>query len=236
MIAFLTSSPGGSHEENGIRKACRLNDANGFLERLTAVWPEQARCLLICAEPDNKENNDAMAENYRKAFPMSGLPLEQLELCDGRNAALLPVLFAKSNVIILSGGHTLTQNRFFHQIGLKPLIQSFDGVLIGISGGSMNSAEVVYAQPEWEGDTTDPEYERFPDGLGLTPIMILPHFQILKDQVLDGKRLIEDVAFPDSMGRTFYALPDGSYVLIQGGKTEILGEAYVIQDGTIRKL
>ena len=235
MIAFLTSSPGGSYVEDGVRKPCvsRLSGENGFLERLTAVWPKKARCLLICAEPDNAEMNDAMGENLRACLALSDLSVSRLELCDSRTANRLPELLADSDVVILSGGHTLTQNRFFRRLGLKGLIQSFDGVLIGISGGSMNSAVEVYAQPEWPGDIADPEYERFPEGLGLTDIAILPHYQLLKDQTLDGLRLIEDVALPDSMGKTFYALPDGSYVLIRDGVSEIIGEAYVIHDGTI---
>jgi peptidase E len=236
MIAFLTSSPGGSYLEGGVRKPCRLSEENGLLDRLSAVWPEKARCLLICAEPDNSAENDGMRRNFLVSLPMSGLSLSSFVLCDSRSADALPSLLAESDVVILSGGHTLTQNRFFRRLGLKDLIRSFDGVLIGISGGSMNSAKVVYAQPEWEGDFEDPSYERFPEGLGLTDIMILPHYQLLKDQVLEGKRLIEDVALPDSMGRTFYALPDGSYVQLKDGKSEIVGEAYVIHDGSIRRL
>lgn len=100
----------------------------------------------------------------------------------------------------------------------------------------MNCGEVVYAQPEWPGDTTDPTYDRFPEGLGLTPVMILPHYQVLRDQTLDGLRLIEDVALPDSMGRTIHALPDGSYVLVENGESRIMGEAYVIRDGRITRI
>lgn len=238
MIAFLTSNPGDTYVEDGVRKArpCRYSSENGFLERLTAVWPADARCLLICAEPDNAEMNDGMRENFLASFALSGLSVSRLEVCDGRNPSRLPELLVESDVVILSGGHTLIQNRFFKRLGLKELIRNFDGVIFGISGGSMNSAEMVYTQPEWPGDTTDPDYERFPEGLGLTPITILPHYQLLKDDTLDGLRLIEDIALPDSMGKTFYALPDGSYVLVQDGRSEVVGEAYVIHDGTITRM
>ena len=236
MIAFLTSSPGGCCEEDNIVKHAPFSNANGFLDRLTSVWKEPARCLLICAEPDNAAKNDNMSRLLLESFALSGLSIGSWELCDSRNETELPRLMAASNVVILSGGHTLIQNHFFNRIELKTLIQNFDGILIGISGGSMNCAKVVYAQPEWDGDTTLPGYERFPEGLGLTDIMILPHYQVLKEQTLDGLRLIEDIALPDSMGRTIHAFPDGTYVLIQGGHSEIFGEDYVISDGTIRQL
>lgn len=233
MIAFLTSSPGDFYLENGVQKPCRLSEANGFLRCLTAVWPERACGLLICAEPDNTASNDEMCQNFQEAFAMSSIPFAQLVVCDARNAFVLPSLLEESNVVILSGGHTLTQNRFFKQIDLKRYIKSFGGVLIGISGGSMNSASVVYAQPERESDLSDPTYDRFPEGLGLTDVMILPHYQVLKDRTLQGLRLIEDVAVPDSMGRTFCALPDGSYVQLKDGKAEIMGKAFMIHDGHI---
>ena len=236
MIAFLTSSPGGCYEENGIEKHAPFSNANGFLDRLTSVWKEQAHCLLICAEPDNAAKNDKMSRLLLESFALSGLSVGFWVLCDSRNETELSSLMSASDVVILSGGHTLTQNRFFKRIGLKEHIQNFDGLLIGISGGSMNCAKIVYAQPEWEGDTTSPDYERFPEGLGLTDIMILPHYQLLKDQTVDGLRLIEDIALPDSVGRTIHAFPDGTYVLLQDGRREIFGEDYVISDGTIQKL
>lgn len=40
----------------------------------------------------------------------------------------------------------------------------------------MNRAREVYAQPELEGESVDTEYQRFLDGLGLTELMILPHY------------------------------------------------------------
>ncbi|MBR4089771.1 MAG: hypothetical protein IKK28_02695 [Mogibacterium sp.] len=49
-------------------------------------------------------------------------------------------------------------------------------------------------------------------------------------------RLIEDIAFPDSMGHTFYAFTDGSYLLQTEDGAEIRGEAYMIREGAIRQI
>ena len=129
-----------------------------------------------------------------------------------------------------------TQNRFFNAIGLKALLAGWEGVLIGISAGTMNSAETVYAQPELPGEATDPRYERFLPGLGLTKVNVLPHYQLVKDEVLDGLRVFEDVTYPDSFGRCFYALPDGSFLYLQEGKTELRGEAWRIAEGRCEKV
>lgn len=96
----------------------------------------------------------------------------------------------------------------------------------------MNCAEVVYAQPELEGEAIDPNYTRFLPGLGLTKAMLLPHYQIIKDEVLDGLRIMEDITYPDSCGKQFYALVDGSYLLIDNGMEKVCGEAYRIADAT----
>lgn len=41
------------------------------------------------------------------------------------------------------------------------MLKDYQGVILGISAGSMNSADVVYAQPEEEGEGIDPEYEKY---------------------------------------------------------------------------
>ena len=115
-------------------------------------------------------------------------------------------------------------------------MKDYDGIVVGISAGSMNSADVVYSQPEKEGEAVDPSYQRFFPGLGLTRTNLLPHYQAVKDDVLDGLRVFEDIACPDSMGRTFYAIPDGSYLFIDSGREELRGEAYMIRDGVMSRI
>ena len=61
-------------------------------------------------------------------------------------------------------------------------------------------------------------------------------YQDLKDDILDGKRLFEDITYMDSCGREFYALPDGSYFLIENEETKLFGEAYRIADGAVRQV
>ncbi|MCD8198179.1 MAG: Type 1 glutamine amidotransferase-like domain-containing protein [Lachnospiraceae bacterium] len=235
MIAFLTSNPGDSCVENGVRvsRAGRLSEENGFLERLKTVWPEKAECLLLCAEPERAGMNDRMGRTLEECFALSGLSVYRMTVCDQRNSIILSSLLLLSNVVILSGGHTLTQNRFFRRIGLKQMLQQYDGLLIGISGGSMNCGKEVYALPELPGETSIPARDRFLTGLGLMEMMILPHFQLLETEILDGKRLIGDIALPDSRGHCFYGLPDGSYVQIQDGECEIVGRYCRIMNGEI---
>ena len=53
----------------------------------------------------------------------------------------------------------------------------------------------------------------------------------------DGKKLFEEITYPDSHGHTFHAIPDGSFVLgIRGGREELRGEAYEIRDGVFTQI
>lgn len=128
-----------------------------------------------------------------------------------------------------------TENAWFHKIRLKERIRSFRGIVIGISAGTMNCADIVYAQPELEGESKDAGYERFIEGLGLTDTNVIPHYNQLIDSMLDGKKLFEEITYPDSENRAFYCLTDGAYIRKDTGtnKEMLYGESYLIADGEI---
>ena len=240
MICFLTSSP-------VIEESWVLNPANGFIDELKKAFPADCRALLICSDPDNAETTDEVAGIVKKCLEDVGLPLRELAILDGRNEERAPELVRKANFLILAGGYVPTQNRFFNKIGLRALLEECEQepaqeqgsepgaeqehrlpperVLLGISAGAMNSADPVYARPTSEEEAADPAYEKFLPGLGLTKTMLLPHHPA---------RL--EIGLADSMGRTFYAIPDGSYLLIKDGREELRGEAYRFRDGQITQI
>ena len=229
MICFLTS-------RTDSPVTGELNPANRFVDELRRRFPRPCRALDICSDPDGWEKMDFYAALTRKCFEDAGFPFERFLTLDGRNEHHAAELIRGSDLLILSGGHVPTQNRFFRKIGLRELLRGYAGIVIGISAGSMNSAELVYSQPKEDGEAIDPGYQRFLPGLGLTKTMLLPHYQEVKDDILDGLRLFEDITCPDSRGHTFYAIPDGSYLLIDGDREELRGEAYRIRDGYLTKI
>lgn len=231
MILYLTSSPFIDGADRAI-----LSNANGMLDRLRADLPPYCRCLFICSSPDRRDLNASFGADVFCAFAEAGMPFSSYHVLDAFNAEDAGFLIENSDLIILAGGHVPTQNQFFNEIGLAELLQDYEGVIMGISAGSMNSAEAVYAQPEMPGETLDPEYQRWLPGLGLTHVNILPHYQNVKDDIIDGQRLFEDVTCYDSYGNTFYALPDGSYFYRNGEETLLLGQAYRLKDGILELL
>ncbi len=235
MKMILTSSLGGSRKVDGRRVPAVLLNDNGLLDKLKALWKENSKVMIICASPDYYEKNDSICACLKEAFPMSGLSISYIEKCDGRNEKLIEKL-PEMDVILLAGGHVPTQNAFMKKIGLKEKLMDFDGLLLAWSADSMNCASRVYASPELEGEAADPGFVRWISGLGLTEINMYPHYQVLKEEYLDGFRVIEDIAYADSFTHELLALNDGSYITIENGTETLYGEAYRIKDGNLEKI
>ena len=229
MTYFLTSSP-------CMPDSPALNPANGFVEELQAALPGPCRALFICSDPDQPSLTYGFAYDMADSFEEVGILFTEVEVLERENQDRCRDLVAGVDLIFLCGGHVPTQNAFFQELGLREKLQNWDGVVVGVSAGSMNAAEVVYAQPEEPGEAVDPEYVKFLPGLGLTKHNMIPHYNQDKDWTLDGMRLYEDITYGDSMGHRFYVLVDGSYILGKDGKEELRGEAYLIEDGAIRPL
>ena len=225
MIAFLTSSPCIPNADRAI-----LNPENGFVDRMRTALPPRPKCLFICSHPDSAYLTDKYAADMDEAFSGAGMPFGSLTVLDSRNDERAAEMIAQSDFIILAGGHVPTQNAYFARIGLREMLAGYRGVLMGVSAGSMNAADEVYVQPELAGESS-PEFCRWATGLGLTHTNLLPHYQQIRDWYLDGKRLFEDITFADSMGHSFYALVDGSYLCIENGREELIGECWRIADG-----
>lgn len=230
MIAFITSSP---FREDVDRPT--FSNQNGFVDRIAASLLPYPRCLYICSSPDRHDLNCRYGSDIFMAFANAGIHFSAYRVLDGRNADRAEELLRKSDLIVLAGGHVPTQNDFFQKIGLRKLLENHPGVVMGISAGSMNAADVAYTQPEEPGESVA-DFVRFRPGLGLTKCQILPHYQKVKDDILDGKRLFEDITYADSMGQTFYALPDFSYIVDDGKTATLYGEGYRLRNAVWQQI
>lgn len=231
MTAFITSSPCIDGADRPI-----LNPANGFVDRLREVLPENPSCLFIASSPYDRAATCEFGSHMFMAFAEAGFPFSSYQILDGYNAEDAAELIFGSDFIILAGGHVPTQYEFFCELDLDVLLADYEGVVMGISAGSMNSAQEVYIQPEEPGEALDEDFIRFAPGLGLTSASICPHYQKVKDNILDGMRLFEDITYGDSMDRSFYALPDGSYIQVNEGEEILFGEAYRIHNGILEQI
>ena len=139
MICFLTSRTDTPTGE--------LDPANHFVEEMRRCFPKPCRALDICSNPDGWAGMDYYSGLIRTSFEDAGFQFESFRTLDSRNEEQAAELVRDSNFIVLSGGHVPTQNAFFRKIGLRELMKDYDGIVVGISAGSMNSADVVYSHP-----------------------------------------------------------------------------------------
>ena len=232
MRILLTSTFSDYRIEDGREVPSPIIERFGQLDAFRSVWCRNARVLIIASDPDDVCECDRVMERMRESFLMSGLDVGRIAICDRRQPSAVDNL-GEVDVLVLAGGHVPTQNAFIKKIGLREKLKSFRGSVVALSAGSMNCADTVYAIPELDGEAIDPAYKRWLSGLGLTDINIFPHFQYLRGVTVDGLRMAEDIAFPDSMGREIVALNDGSYIMISDGRATVYGEAYMIKDGGI---
>lgn len=230
MTLFITSSP----FIDGAPRAI-LSNANEFIERIRGVLPPNPRVLFVCSDPDDHEGTCHFAAETTGAFCEAGIAFSSYQVLDWQNAGRAYSLVQHSDFIVLSGGHVPTQNAFFRKIRLRHILRHFQGTVMGISAGSMNMPDTVYAQPEAPGES-DPDFEVFLPGLGLTWVNILPHCQKAMHYMLDGKRLYEDITYPQSMGQTFFCLPDGSYFYQDDEGLLLCGKSYRLQNGILELL
>ncbi len=236
MHLFLTSSPCNDDTPGGVELPCIFFEKNEFVERLRGCVKEESHFLVIPGDPENFPLNDEMARTFADCFEYHGMKIAGVEICDARAADRAEELVEWSDLILLGGGHVPTQNAYFERIGLKALLEGYEGVVMGVSAGSMNSAGVVYAQPELDGESVDPEYRRYISGLALTDVNILPHYQKARYMRVDDKWLYDEITYIDSIGREFLALPDGSYVLEENGEAWLYGEGYRVAGGECRRI
>ena len=236
MTLFLTGSPTRFGEPS-------FTEDNGFRAEVKAALAEvtggrrKPRVLLVSAAPDDEGFTESVKKGMSDCIHASGIQTASITMLDRRNAHQAEELVKQADWIILCGGHVPTQNRFLHEIGLKGLMEGFDGVVMGCSAGSMNCADEVYSHPELPGEARDPQYRRWIRGLGLTDINLVPHFEQVRYAQVDGLRLFEDIAFPDSWGHRFYTFRDGGYVIQKTGHpAELRGEAYEITRGAMRRV
>ena len=236
MTLFLTSSPCDDDVPQGCDLPCIYFERNAFVANLRRYVAPGGRFLVIAAWPEDHARNDEMARTFAGCFAWHGMGFTQVDVLDSRSADRAAELVAASDVILLAGGHVPTENAFFKQIGLREKLAGYEGVIMGVSAGSMNAADTVYVQPEEAGEAVDPHFVRWTQGLGLTDKNILPHYNMVRDNILDGLRLFEDVTYPDSVGHPLYVLMDGSYILEHDNRSVLYGEAYLLHNGVLERI
>ena len=117
----------------------------------------------------------------------------------------------KSDIIYLSGG--IPKEKMNKLKAFKDILKNYNGIIIGTSAGSMNQAtQVTYL---------DEDKLISYEGLGLTNILIYPHFNI------NDESLVKEVS-EVSKHQKIYCLPNESFIKIENDNIIIEGPYYIL--------
>ena len=224
MVLFLTSNIGGIKKENEIKVPIEFYSKNDFLLNMKKSLKSKKKFVLIASNPFNFEQNDKFLEMDIEALKLSGLYFDKYLILDNRNKSNISEVLNDSSLIFLCGGKTYIQKQFIYLINLKKYLKKLDATIVGISAGSINSANIVFNSPEEDEDLSNP---CILEGLSLTKFNVEPHFNINNDNVIQMKSILDE-----SYNRVIYGLPDGSYIK----DNRVYGNCYKIYQGSIEKI
>ena len=125
-----------------------LHNEFHWIEDLLKHISFPCHALMVASSPDDIEKTRHYAQEIVDVMNKHNLCLSEFDVLDRTCTKSTKELIEKADIIIAMGGHVPTQNAFFQEIDLKKYLQNFNGIWIGSSAGSMNSATLVYAQPE----------------------------------------------------------------------------------------
>ncbi len=169
------------------------------------------------------EKTDKYFRIFLDMFEEAGIHFEEAYVVDGRMSATeAQKAVAEADVVWLSGGDTPTQFAYFEKYGLVEMLQEHQGVIIGMSAGSINMARTAICTLSC-GHRTLEIY----DGLGCVDVSVEPHF--VRERVSEELLAL-------SKEYTIYGLCDDAIIVCTGDEMEFYGEVYKLSQGRVESV
>lgn len=201
---------------------------NGFNSQAAEVFQKKIskrnKFAFVASEFEKThEKTDKYFHFFLNMFEEADIHFEEAYVIDGRMSAdEAQKRVAEADVIWLSGGDTPTQFGYFQKYSLDTVIKQHDGIIIGMSAGSINMAKTSICTLSC-GHFKQEIY----NGLACVDISVEPHF--IREEVSD--ELIDL-----SKKYTIYGLCDESFIVCSGETIEFYGEIYILSQGNIERV
>ncbi|MBO7326662.1 MAG: Type 1 glutamine amidotransferase-like domain-containing protein [Clostridia bacterium] len=232
---FLTSHTGfytkvvdGGEE---VKIATPSDNSNNFIDRLKEAVPTIKNLAYVASDPDGFEKTHLHASLMVESLNLDGFGVESLAIIDHAFEGDIERTILEADVVFLAGGNVPTQNKYFKEINLKSIIEKYDGVVIGMSAGSMNSSKKVYAQPEEDEEFDDKDFQRIIDGLGLVDFAVMPHMNTADYVDELGHPTVWEMCIEDSYFIPHYGICDYGFIEVKDGNATAYGKTYFIKNG-----
>lgn len=122
---------------------------------------------------------EKMAKAFNKYIPAFTEHFRKIGICFDNVECITPemgeeeakTLVMNSNMVLMMGGNPFLQQELYTSKGLGPVLQNYNGVILGFSAGAMNMSKYIIITPCSE---EYPDFDIRP-GLDLNGLSIYPH-------------------------------------------------------------
>jgi len=196
----------------------------GFTPDFTKVIKERLNeretFVFIASSFDQPQKNQKYAGRIIEMFNEIGIEFKTMIIIDKDTPKKkVNQIIDSASLIWISGGDTLKQIGYLREYQLDEILKNYQGIVIGMSAGSINMACRVVLAKDIEDNI--PELSVY-EGLGLVNINIEPHLDLLRGEHLLAIKEAGKIA-------PIYCLYDDSFILIEQNQQQIFGP-YVLFD------
>lgn len=207
-----------------------LLTSNGLQGKIKEVFPtlltknpsECSAAFITTAAFDGADGDpEIWLDKYRQQLRDQGITnIEDIDLREYSQEKLEKVIESK-DIIYVNGGNTFLLLDGVRKSGFKSVVKKFldEGKLyIGVSAGS------IICTPSIENASWEPEPDEnivgmtYFTGMSLVDFLIAPHVEDIYLEMI--QKSAEKVSYPTTL------LTDEQAVLVQDGKTEVIGDAH----------
>lgn len=199
-----------------------LDKVNGFTKKQKEFLKKDIKnnmnIVFIASSFDNYERNDIKHKELVKLFNDINIKFNSIYLIDNRiDSNKSKELIKKSDIIFLMGGDPKKEMDSIIEYDLVSDIKTKEGIIIGVSAGSMNQITNVIYKDEIDNNILI-KYK----GLGFFDTNIYPHIDI------NNKEYLQEIFEVSKYGKIL-CLPNSSFIRIENNKVDIIGEYYYIE-------
>jgi dipeptidase E len=199
---------------------------NGFSVDFVREFKKYSRVnrtfAYVALSFENYDKTEEFCAYILDLFKGIDVAFDEIKIIDSRvSKEDAKKIILKTDVVWLSGGDTLMQMKSFIEYHLREVLSRYEGIIIGMSAGSINMADEVVL-PKDEEDNV-PELSVY-KGLGVVSINIEPHLDFSRT------RHIEDIKIA-SQTAPIYGIYDDSFILVTDDKVEVFGDYCLFENG-----
>ena len=195
-----------------------------FVKQLEKRISKREHLVMVASEFEkNQDMTDYYSKMFADMFQEAGIGFEHIHIVDSRMTKKeMKDTIQLADVLWLSGGDTPVQYDYFRKYELIPVIQEYDGIVIGMSAGAINMGKTAVCSLTCQ-HTEQTIYE----GLGLVDISVEPH--------LDSQNVSQEL-LEVSKKYSLYGMCDDSVIINENHNLTYFGDIFLIENGVIKQL